>query len=164
MTKDLQQLEAVPFTESLEATDKSAGVPDGQYPLQLVDVVKYVGKKYQSEEPQDKLRFVFVVLSGPEKGSEVWNIENLPNIKNGRRTIGPKSGVRSFLGLLRGRPLVDTENVSPADLVNTTGYAQIAEGKFQSFVPMDLTQSVPERVQPSAKTATPEIDAQTETF
>ena len=73
-----QQPEAVPFNETLEATDKAAGVPDGQYQLQLTRVEKYEGTKFNTETPQDKIRFVLQVLSGPELGTELWNIENLP--------------------------------------------------------------------------------------
>ena len=86
----------VPFTEILEATDKSAGVPDGTYLLQLTRVERYEGLKYNTTDvPQDKLRFVLTVMSGPEQGVEVWDIENLPPLRDGKRTVSKKSGSSS---------------------------------------------------------------------
>lgn len=136
MNDQQQQPDAVPFNEVLEATDKAAGLPDGQFLLQLVRVEKFVGTKWGTENtPQDKIRFVLLVLSGPEQGNELWKIENLPPARDGKRIINKMSGAHKTIGMLRGRPLVDGENVPPASLIGTQGIGVVADSKLSTFIP-----------------------------
>lgn len=155
-----QQPVAQPFTGSLDVSDAATPIiPDGQYQLRLARVEMYQGKKFQSEELQNKLRFVFLVLNGAEQGKEVWNIENLPEPG---KPIGPKHGIRKFLELLRGRPLVDGEQVQPGAFIGTEGWAQLAGGKFHAFMPMDFSQQSPVQAHSLPQQPLPQQDAYAE--
>ena len=138
-----QQPVAVPYSGTLDVSDKGV-VPDGQYMVQLARLETFSGTKYQSTEPQAKLRFVLAIISGPQQGQEIWKIENLPDVG---KPIGPKSGLRKFLGLLRGKPLVDGESINPTSLIGTCGQALIVEGKLTTFLPQQsqpTQQAVPQ--------------------
>lgn len=143
-----QQPVAVPYSGILTVSDQGV-VPDGQYPVQLTRVETYQGTKYQSNEPQNKLRFILTVSSGPQQGQEIWAIENLPD---SGKPLGPKSGLRKFLGLLRGKALVDGESVDPAAFVGTLAQVLIGEGKIVTVLPQQaVAQQTMQTPRPAAQ-------------
>ena len=127
---------SLPFIEELEASDKGGAVPDGTYATMLSRIEMFQGTRYESEQLQDKLRFIFVVSGGTEDGSEIWSIQNLPDkIGNRRKPLGKKSNLRKLVGQLRGKEMVDNESLKPSQLIGTQCTVQILDGKISALIP-----------------------------
>lgn len=82
----------------------------GAYRARLKDIEEYEGTKYQSDEPEDKLRFVFEIL---EEGYEGQTLTR----SNVKHTFAPRSTARAIVEGLIGRKAETGDNFEKSDLV-----------------------------------------------
>lgn len=83
---------------------------NGAYRARLKDIEEYRGTKYQSDEPEDKLKFVFELLEEDYEGQTLTR-------SNVRHTMAPRSTARAIVEGLIGRSVEKGDNFSKEDLI-----------------------------------------------